>query len=284
MPLTPRAPVPLSRHPDRQEPLTARATHESAPARSLGSAPSGIEQHLASLLSPQSFEADQYRALRHFLERARVTPGVKVLGVTSPVAGDGKTTTAINLAVTLAQSRGTRVLLVDADLRRPNVAASLGLGSSGSGLAGVVLDERAELETLVRKTPYGIALIGAGSPAANPYAALESPRVARVLAEARNSYDYIVLDTPPVLLVPDCKLISQWVDGFLVVVAAHRTPRKLLAETLDAMDQSKVLGIVFNGDARALSGYYKRYGGSYYHERPGRAGRRGGWLAWPGRR
>ena len=107
--------------------------------------------------------------------------------------------------------------------------------------------------------------------------------MARLIEEARAAYDYVILDAPPVLLVPDCKLIAQLVDGFLVVVAAHRTPRKLLAETLNGMDPSKVLGLVFNGDARAVSSYYKRYGGSYYDARPEGAPRRG-WLSWLGRR
>src|SRR5947208_1368994 len=73
------------------------------------------------------------------------------------------------------------------------------------------------------------------------------------------------LGMPPVLLVPDCRLMSQWIDGFLLVVAAHRTPRKLLGEALSAMDEAKVLGIVFNGDDRPLSGYYGGDYRSYYH-------------------
>jgi capsular exopolysaccharide synthesis family protein len=245
-------------------------------------AASGVDPHLVSLLSPESFEADQYRGLRHFLEHARPETGLKVVGITSPVAGDGKTITAVNLALTLVQSRRSRVLLVDADLRQPSVAADLGLASSERGLASAVLEDEVTLGSLVRKTPYGLDLLAASSPAANPYAVLESPRVAALVDAARESYDYVIVDTPPVLLVPDCKLIGRLVDAFLVVVAAHRTPRKLLAETLSAMDPAKVLGLVFNGDARALSNY-KRYGGSYYDAPAARRGRRG-WLAWSGRK
>ena len=244
-------------------------------------AASGVDAHLVSLVSPDSFEADQYRGLRHFLEHARPETGLKVVGITSPVAGDGKTITAVNLALTLVQARRSRVLLVDADLRQPNVAAGLGLGSSERGLASVVLDDEADLGSLVRKTPYGLDLLAASSPAENPYAVLESARVAALVDAARAAYDYVVVDTPPVLLVPDCKLIARLVDAFLVVVAANRTPRKLLAETLTAMDPSKVLGLVFNGDARALSNY-TRYGGSYYDSPAARRGR--GWLAWAGRK
>ena len=207
-----------------------------------------MEDHLVCLLSPHSFEADQYRVLSQFLSEARVGRPLKVLAVTSPAAGDGKTTTAINLAATLAQTSGSRVLLVDTDLRRPLVGGNLGLAPGGPGLAEAAVDDRIP---------------------ENPYQVLESARVGHLLEQARDAYDCVVLDTPPVLLVPDSKLMSQWIDGFLLVVSAHRTPRKLLGEALSALDESKVLGIVFNGDDRPLAGYYGKYYGGYYHERAG---------------
>lgn len=272
----PRAPVPVSRPFDRDERREAFAIRDPAPSRRPESAPA-VEAHVASILSPYSFEADQYRVLRHFLEQSRAATGLKVLAVTSPAEGDGKTTTAINLAVTLAQSPDARVLLADVDLRRPFVAANLGLDSSGPGLVGAVLDEDLDLEAVVRPTPHNFAVLPAGPPPADAYKVLESSRVGQLLDQARSSYDQIVLDTPPVLLVPDCKAMSQWVDGFLLVVAAHRTPRRLLAETLNAMDPAKLLGIVFNGEDRPLSGYYGKYYGSYYRDRSARGG---WWRRW----
>jgi Mrp family chromosome partitioning ATPase len=112
---------------------------------------------------------------------------------------------------------------------------------------------------------------------------LESPRVGRLLEEARNAYDRIILDTPPLLLVPDCRLMSQWVDAFVIVVAAGRTPRRLLAETLAAVEPSKLAGIVLNGDERPLGGYYKGYYTGYYSER-GQPGARHWWSWWRRRR
>jgi Mrp family chromosome partitioning ATPase len=111
----------------------------------------------------------------------------------------------------------------------------------------------------------------------------DSPRLGELLEEARRTYDHIVLDTPPVLLVPDCRLMSQWVDGFVIVVAAHRTPRKLLAESLGAIPQDKVLGIVFNADDRPLSGYFTRYQGYYGYDQQSGNGRRS-WWRFPWRR
>jgi capsular exopolysaccharide synthesis family protein len=247
----------------------------------------GVEQHLVSLLSPHSFEADQYRNLRHFLQQATAGSGLKVLAVTSPAAGDGKTTTAINLAVTLAQSPGARVVLIDTDLRRPCVATSLGLDDTrGGGLSTTVRDPQMALQDVVERTPFNFHVLPAGPPPPNAYQVLDSPRLGELLEQARRSYDYVVLDAPPVLVVPDCSLMSQCVDGFLMVVAAHRTPRKLLAEALGALNESKVLGIIFNADDRPLSGYYKQYSGYYgYHRKQsGGEGRRWWPFSWRGRK
>jgi capsular exopolysaccharide synthesis family protein len=274
----------MSRRLDLNEQDEARAIGEVAATRpetvsTPRAGPAGpareLEDHLATLLSPSSYEADQYRVLRQFVTQARATKELKVLAITSPAAGDGKTTTAINFAATLAQSPGSRVLLVDADLRRPFVATYLGLESANPGLAGAVDDERINLDDVVHVTAYNLAVLPAGAPPANAYRTLESARVGQLLDQARGTYEYVVLDTPPVLLVPDCKLMAQWVDGFLLVVAAHRTSRKLLGEALSAMDEAKVLGIVFNGDDRPLIGYYGKYYGGYDQERSDHGS--GGW-------
>lgn len=262
-----------------QPPFDPVAERGTVPAAALR-----VDERLVSLRSPNSFEADQYRVLRHFLVGTEEADRRRVIAVSSPAAGEGKSTTAVNLAATLAQSPGTRVLLVDTDLRRPCVASSLGLGpSAGPGLSGAVLDERLDLASVVRSTPFKLFVLPAGASPANAYQILESPRVGRLLEEARGAYDYVILDTPPLLLVPDCRLLSQWVDGFVIVVAAGRTPRKLLAETLGAVDPAKLAGIVFNGDDRPLSGYYKGYYTGYYgdHARQG-AGRP--WWSWWRRR
>ena len=250
-----------------------------------GAVPPDIDEHLIAVHSPQSFEADQYRILRHFLDQHGGVAKRQVLGVTSPTAGDGKTTTAVNLAVTLAQSPGARVVLIDADLRRPFVATSLGLDEHrGPGLAATALDPKLELPQLVRRTPFNVDVVPAGPSTPSAYRLFDSARVGQLLDQARGRYDHVVVDTPPVLLVPDCRLMSQWVDGFIVVVAAHRTPRKLLADGLSALDEEKLLGIVFNADDRPLSGYFGRYEGYYgYHQRHGE-GERGNRWRWPWRR
>jgi capsular exopolysaccharide synthesis family protein len=230
-----------------------------------------IDEHLVSLLQPMSPAAEQYRALRHVVEQLHHSDGLSVFAVSSPALGDGKTTTAINLAGALAQSPDARVLLVEADLRQPAVGNRLGLsGTPVRGLVDAIETPGLGLDDIVQRRPpfenLGVLLAGRVAPA--PYEALESPRLRDLIEQARNRYDYVVVDTPPILSVPDCRVIGKWVDAFMVVVAAHRTPRKMLEEALNVMEPSKVIGLVFAQDDRSASSYYA-YG--TYGTRPARS-------------
>jgi receptor protein-tyrosine kinase len=227
----------------------------------------GVDEHLTSLVSPATFPAEQYRALRHILEEMRRERGLQVIAVTSPTPGDGKTTTAINLAGALAQAPDLRVLLVEADLRRTSnrVAERLGLGGiPGPGLAGAVMNPASSLSDVVRRHPrFALSVLPGGQCPIACYEVLKSPRLGALLEEARQQYDYVIVDTPPAIAVPDCRVISRWVNGFLIVVAAHKTPFQLIGEVLEMLDPAKILGLVFNGDDSPLS-VHSGYGSGYY--------------------
>lgn len=234
---------------------------------------------LVSFVAPASLEADQYRGLRHLLERLHRDSGLQVIGVTSPAAGDGKTVTSLNIAGSLAQSRDTRVLVISADLHRPKVADYLGLGRAPSpGLVDVIVDERCGLDQVAQYIEsLNLSVLLAGDYQAGAYELLNSPRLEAVLKEARQRFDYVIIDTPPLIPLPDCRLIGRWVDGFLLVVAAHRTPRRAFAEALNLLDPAKVIGVVFNGDERPLarySSYYTYYGAA---KTPAQASSRSSW-------
>jgi Mrp family chromosome partitioning ATPase len=109
---------------------------------------------------------------------------------------------------------------------------------------------------------FNLSVLTAGGPALAPYELLKSPRLEALLDETRQRYDYVVVDTPPFVPVPDGRVIAKYVDGFLIVVAAHRTPRGELAQTLDLMDREKTVGLVFNGDSLRRSSYYNVYTGA----------------------
>lgn len=225
-----------------------------------------VDDHLVSLVSSSGFEAEQYRALRYMIEQRNKATGLSVIAVSSASVGDGKTTTAINLAGCLAQSPGARILLVEGDLRRPSIATMLGFPDTGRpGLVDAILDKNVALESVIQsRPPFNLDVIVVNQPAASPYEILRSARLGDLIEEARKLYDYVIVDTPPLVQVQDGRVITRWVDGILLVVAANRTPRRLLEEALTAVDPAKMLGLVFNGDSGALSHSGSRHYRGYY--------------------
>ncbi|HKN48495.1 MAG TPA: CpsD/CapB family tyrosine-protein kinase [Candidatus Polarisedimenticolia bacterium] len=243
---------------EARAPADVSVRRDGTPAADSGLA---IEEHLVGLLAPNTFEAEQYRGLRALLEQKRKAESLAVIAISSPSAGDGKTLTSINLAGTLAQAPEARILLVDCDLRRPSVEAHLGLGDGGStGLVEAILDPGLALDQVARRQArFNLSVLTAGRCQGSPYELLKSPRLGELLEEARRRFDYVVVDTPPMVPVPDLRVIAKLVDGILLVVAAHKTPRRLLEEALYASDPTKVVGLIFNNDDGLLSRAYGYY-------------------------
>jgi protein-tyrosine kinase len=220
-----------------------------------------LDRHLVSFLDRSSFESDQYRRLRHRIEELHVGRDVAVLAVTSAVAGEGKTLTAINLAGALARGRATKVLLIDADLRRPSIARQLGIEYANGGFEKALESPHQPLEDFVQFIDgLGLAVLPCMAICEHAYDLVTSPRFTELVGEARLRYDYVIVDTPPVIPVPDCGLIRGLVDGYLVVVSANSTPRKLVGEALNMLGQGSVVGLVLNRDQSPMFGYY----GTYY--------------------
>jgi len=212
-----------------------------------------------------SFEAEQYRRVRHQVEELHAKTGVRTIALTSAVAGDGKSLTAVNLAVTLARGPGAKVLLIDMDLRRPTVAKVLGIPVLRGGFGTLLENPQARLQDYLQSVPKSnLVVIPTKITRADTYELLTSPRFVKILDEARSQFDYIVLDTPPVIPVPDTTLIHRHVDGYLVVVSANTTPRRLVGEALSLLTPSAVLGIIFNRDDRPMFGYYRGHYRQYF--------------------
>jgi capsular exopolysaccharide synthesis family protein len=240
-----------------------------------------VDAHLVSLIAPASFEAEQYRALRHMVEQRHKVDGLSVIAISSPGTSDGKTTTAINLAGALAQGADASVLLVEADLRQPSIGRLLGFANpTGLGLVDAILNPELELADIVQaRPPFNLNVVLAGQTPPSPYEVLQSPRLGALIEQARRQYQYIVIDTTPLAPVQDCRVIARLVDGVMVVVSADHTPRALLDSALEALDPVKVVGLVFNGYDQLVAG---RYGGHYagyytapvsHAQRPGTVGR-----------
>lgn len=247
-----------------------------------------MNAHLISLLNPDSLEAEYYRRLRHMIEslpKAKPNRGT-VIAICSPGAGDGKTITSINVAGSLAQNKDARVLLVELDLRKPFVTMSdyLGLGKmEGPGLDDTILNpgirngKDVPWGKVVRYiTNFNIYYLPSGSIGPVPYEFLKPPRLSELLEAARQRYDYIILDTPPVVFLPDSQLIEKSVDGTFMVVAAGRTPKKMLEEALNLMDPARILGIIFNGHNPET---IQEYGDAYAYLRVRAGSKRGFWWS-----
>jgi protein-tyrosine kinase len=220
------------------------------------------DERLVSLISPATIEAEQYRTLGLMLEQRRHSGLLQVVAVSSPTMGDGKTVTSINLAGALAQSPQSRVLLVDADFRKPSVSAQLGIReNSALGFRDAILNPDLALKDIVQRLPgTSLSVLTVGRSQVMPHEVIKSTRFSEVLDEARRDYEWIILDTAPLVLAPDCLMMGRSVDGFVIIVCAHKTSRKELGEALDILGPSKLLGLVFNHDDNLLESYgYKTY-------------------------
>jgi receptor protein-tyrosine kinase len=240
---------------------------------SLSPAPSSsrLDERLVTFVNRHSFEAEQFRRLRHRIEERGASEGRRVIAVTSAVARDGKTLTSLNLAGALAEGRGARILVIDADMRQPSVATRLGLEAGDRGGLLHVLEDGPETlaDHLYRIDGSTLDVLPCERRRSATYESLTSAAFKALLARARAMYDYVIVDTPPVIPVPDGTLLRPVVDGYLLVVSANLTPRKLVAEALNLLEPTSVIGLVFNRDDRPLFGYYKSYYGQYFRSYAG---------------
>jgi protein-tyrosine kinase len=208
--------------------------------------------------NPVSLE--QYRRLAATLHDIQVEKGLKTLVITSAVPKEGKTLTAVNLALTLSESYGRRVLLIDADLRRPSVHEVIGIPNE-RGLSDVLRADRVELPT-VQVSPL-LTVLPSGRPEQNPLAGLSSERMRILLDESATRYDWVILDTPPLGLLSDAQLLTRLTQAAVFVIRAGATPFQVIDRAIAELGREFIIGTVLNGveeDAIPATGYY----GDYY--------------------
>ncbi|MGH9373348.1 MAG: CpsD/CapB family tyrosine-protein kinase [Vicinamibacterales bacterium] len=220
-----------------------------------------LDQHLVAALAPTSIAAEQYRSLRTRLKRVESGRSLRAIAVTSPAKGDGKSLTAANLALTMAQEFQQRVLLLDADLRRPSVHRLFGL-AEGPGLGDVLLSLAELDQALVFVPDHHLTVLPAGVPPSHPAELLGSAAMRRVLDTLRTRFDRILIDVPPVAPLADLHILAPMVDGLLMIVRAGITPKPAIERALAGLDSSKVLGLVLNesGGEGPDAYHYEGYG------------------------
>jgi capsular exopolysaccharide synthesis family protein len=249
-------------------PLGSKSSDNGTGLKRLTLASSNEAVELVTQARPQSQMAESYRALRTSLLLSSLGAPPKIIMVTSARPQEGKTTTSINCAIVLAQ-KGVRVLLVDADLRRPSVHKTLGMGPR-SGLSNVLTGSATLEQTITPSTILpNLFVLPAGTPPPNPAELLASSNMKDVLTELRGQYDHIVIDTPPTLSVTDAVVLSQRVDAIILVIRSGHTTKQALRRARDILMQvnAHVAGVLLNAVDLTSPDYYYyyEYQGKYSH-------------------
>jgi|SoiMethySBSTD1v2_1073268.scaffolds.fasta_scaffold139557_3 protein-tyrosine kinase len=214
------------------------------------------DPRLVVIRQPASPLAERYRRVRLNLERGSNS---HVTVITSAVPGEGKTTTALNLALAFAEDRERRTLLVDADLRRPRVSSYISPGTT-LGLADVLSGAVSLDHALIEMSDSRLWVLPAGAPTATPLDLLQADALGGLVAELRGRFDRIVIDTPPTVPFTDAAVLSAHADGALLVVRARATATRLIQKATESLSGTTLLGAVLNDvEFTAVDRYYYGY-------------------------
>lgn len=217
-------------------------------------------RRLIAKLNPRSPIAEQYRTIRTNLQFASVDHPLKTILITSSSPAEGKSMTAANLAVVYAQ-QGKRVLLIDADLRKPTVHYTFRLNNI-RGLSNILIGETNLEDTAIISDIDNLDVIPCGPVPPNPSELLGSRRMEMLIEQARDLYDIILFDTPPILAVTDAQILANFVDGTLLVIRSDQTEYEAAIKAKEALEHStaKLLGTVLNDREKTASSTYYYYG------------------------
>jgi capsular exopolysaccharide synthesis family protein len=199
---------------------------------------------------------EQFRRLAGVLHNEQAASATKIVLVTSAAPSDGKSLTALNLALILSESYRRNVLLIDADLRRPSLVNVADV--AGPGLSGVLKSRTEQKLSLLQITPT-LSLLPAGRPDPDPVGALTSLRMSKILEQAAARFDWVILDSPPIGSAADAPLLGKMVDGIVFVVRAGQTQHANVEKAIEAIGRDRILGVVLNAVEEMPEEYYARY-------------------------
>ena len=223
------------------------------------------DSRIVMVTDPRSPGADRLRYLRLRLQELRGLSKLKTLSITSALPKDGKSTVALNLAVALSEGGKRRVLIIEGDLHQPALSMILDVPRR-EGLAECLEENSDPLSCISFLDPLGIHLLQAGKAHANPTELLQSSALSVVLEKLSSSFEWILIDTPPVVPLTDAITLSRLSDGTLFVVRADQTPRQAVDEAISQVGQRNIVGIVVNGVQELNDNYYKY--AKYYGKGP----------------
>jgi capsular exopolysaccharide synthesis family protein len=217
------------------------------------------ESRLVSLTAKESLGAEKFRFLGVRLRQLRQNRSIKRVLITSSIAEEGKSLVAANLALTLARKQQQRVMLLEGDLRRPVLAAQFGLGRL-IGLSEALQGELAPTRHISYLEDLKLWFMPAGHPPENPLELMQSGRLAELMERLTTGFDWIVIDSPPLLPLADTTVWARLADGVLLVAREGKTERQALKRGIEALGQTNLLGVVLNSYSDTdHSNYYQRY-------------------------
>jgi len=228
----------------------------------------GSEQQLVCLYQTSSMAAEQFRKLRTYLLRTNNLQPPKVIMITSATRGEGKTFVATNLAIGIANHFHIHALLVDCDLRRPQIANRFGL-QNGRGLSDYLVGDGKVSDFLMGTQVEKLSILPGGRIIDNPTELIGSKKMEALIHELKTRYSdrYIILDATPLLATAEPDVLAKWVDAIIIVVEAGKTERETVRQAIISIEKQKILGFVLNNIQFKSPGLSSRYFGSsrYYY-------------------
>ena len=218
------------------------------------------DSRLICLTAPESLGAEKFRFLGVRLRQLQHTRPLKKLLITSTIPEEGKSTVSANLATILARKQQPKILLMDGDLRRPSLSKQFGLGKL-PGLSEWLNGELRPIECIYRLEGPNSWFLPAGRPPENPLELMQSGRLSKLMEQLAGWFDWVIIDSPPVLPLADTSVWARLADGILLVTREGTTKQRQLQNGLQALEESKLLGAIVNSSASTdHTSYYYRYG------------------------
>jgi capsular exopolysaccharide synthesis family protein len=215
------------------------------------------DSRLVYFMEPDSLAAEKFRFLGVRLRQLQQNRTLKKVLITSTIPEEGKSLVSANLAGVLAQ-RKQKVLLIEGDLRRPTLSQQFGLGRL-AGLAEWLQSGQQAVSNIYQLGGPGFWLMPAGDPPANPLELMQSGRLSKLMTQLATMFDWIIVDSPPLLPLADTTVWARLTDGTLLVAREGRTEKSALLSGLEILKKSDLLGVVLNGCSKSETNYYQRY-------------------------
>jgi len=224
-----------------------------------------VDPHIVAYHHPHSHLTESFRRLKAMIASIAGGTTLRTITITSAGKGEGKSTTALNLAVTMCQDFDKRVAIIDADLRRPRIHRLLGM-TPRRGLSDVLGGECLPEDVLITNSVPRLTIMPGGHSSKSPAEMLSSPRMRQLIEELKTRFDFIIFDTPPVLTVADAIVLGPMTDGVVLVIQAGKVRKRPIQRAVELLHNSKILGFILNRGDLVLSHYgYRYYDRGYYY-------------------